>query len=216
MKEFKKNDLETWNEEQEDRLELLAITKLRGKGAPKKKREKDSKTRELHYTKGMLIGRDSQERQEEVMRWNQQQQAFDISRYPRVDVQQFINTHIYNLGLSSRECALTCVAFLSYGRRLVSWIAQASSDLFSSRCLIEDGRSPSTEDITRMQLIAAWTPAPESSTTDFTTTKWATTSYYREDCFALLTPIGIGGPSRKHAADSKMEQLLLPRIILKC
>lgn len=43
MKEFKKHDLETWNEEEEDRLELLAITKLRGKGAPKKKREKDLK-----------------------------------------------------------------------------------------------------------------------------------------------------------------------------
>lgn len=43
MKEFKKHDLETWNEEEEDRLELLAITKLRGKGAPKKKREKDRK-----------------------------------------------------------------------------------------------------------------------------------------------------------------------------
>jgi hypothetical protein len=28
----------TWNEEEEDRLEGLQITKLRGKGAPKKKR----------------------------------------------------------------------------------------------------------------------------------------------------------------------------------
>ena len=41
MKEFKKHELETWNDQEEDRLELLAITKLRGKGAPKKKREKD-------------------------------------------------------------------------------------------------------------------------------------------------------------------------------
>lgn len=42
-KEFEKHDLETWNDKEEDRLELLAITKLRGKGAPKKKREKDRK-----------------------------------------------------------------------------------------------------------------------------------------------------------------------------
>ena len=52
MKEFKKHDLETWNEEEEDRLELLAITKLRGKGAPKKKREKDRKTRYRCFNRG--------------------------------------------------------------------------------------------------------------------------------------------------------------------
>jgi len=31
----------TWNEEEEDRLESLQIAKLRGKGAPKKKRTAD-------------------------------------------------------------------------------------------------------------------------------------------------------------------------------
>ncbi|MCJ1382365.1 mitochondral 37S ribosomal protein S27 [Xylographa soralifera] len=31
-------DLETWDEEQEDRLEGIALKKQRGKGAPKKKR----------------------------------------------------------------------------------------------------------------------------------------------------------------------------------
>ncbi|MCJ1319384.1 mitochondral 37S ribosomal protein S27 [Xylographa vitiligo] len=31
-------DLETWDEEQEDRLEGIALRKQRGKGAPKKKR----------------------------------------------------------------------------------------------------------------------------------------------------------------------------------
>ncbi|KFX86657.1 hypothetical protein O988_08222 [Pseudogymnoascus sp. VKM F-3808] len=31
-------ELETWNEKEEDRLETVAITKARGKGAPKKKR----------------------------------------------------------------------------------------------------------------------------------------------------------------------------------
>ncbi|KAK5940107.1 mitochondral 37S ribosomal protein S27 [Knufia obscura] len=39
QKEFKRYDMETWNEEEEDRLEGLQIAKLRGKGAPKKKRE---------------------------------------------------------------------------------------------------------------------------------------------------------------------------------
>jgi len=34
-------DLETWDEEQEDRLESIALKKQRGKGAPKKKRTKE-------------------------------------------------------------------------------------------------------------------------------------------------------------------------------
>lgn len=42
QQEMKRYDLETWNEEEEDRLESLQIAKLRGKGAPKKKRTKDS------------------------------------------------------------------------------------------------------------------------------------------------------------------------------
>jgi hypothetical protein len=91
MKEFKKHDLETWNEEQEDRLELLAITKLRGKGAPKKKREKDRKTSDPYNIERMLTDCDSQERQEEVMCWNHQ--ALDILRYPRLDVQYSTNTY---------------------------------------------------------------------------------------------------------------------------
>lgn len=41
QKEFAKFDLVTWNEEEEDRLEGLQIAKLRGKGAPKKKRTAD-------------------------------------------------------------------------------------------------------------------------------------------------------------------------------
>lgn len=43
-KEFAKFDLETWNEYEEDRLEGLQIAKLRGKGAPKKKRVADRKS----------------------------------------------------------------------------------------------------------------------------------------------------------------------------
>lgn len=43
QKEFKRFDLETWNEEEEDRLEGLSIAKLRGKGAPKKRRTADGK-----------------------------------------------------------------------------------------------------------------------------------------------------------------------------
>ena len=38
LNEFKKFDLEGYNEEEEDRLEAIQIAKLRGKGAPKKKR----------------------------------------------------------------------------------------------------------------------------------------------------------------------------------
>ena len=41
QKEFKKFDLVTWNDYEEDRLEGLQIAKLRGKGAPKKKRTAD-------------------------------------------------------------------------------------------------------------------------------------------------------------------------------
>ena len=41
QKEFAKFDLVTWNEQEEDRLEGLQIAKLRGKGAPKKKRTAD-------------------------------------------------------------------------------------------------------------------------------------------------------------------------------
>jgi small subunit ribosomal protein S33 len=46
LKFFKKRfDLVGENEEEEDRLENVAIAKLRGKGAPKKKREKVEKRR---------------------------------------------------------------------------------------------------------------------------------------------------------------------------
>ncbi|KIW23986.1 uncharacterized protein PV07_09726 [Cladophialophora immunda] len=38
LDEFKKFDLEGFNEEEDDRLENVAFAKLRGKGAPKKKK----------------------------------------------------------------------------------------------------------------------------------------------------------------------------------
>lgn len=38
---FKKHDLEIMNPEEDDRLESIAIAKLRGKGPPKKKRDKN-------------------------------------------------------------------------------------------------------------------------------------------------------------------------------
>lgn len=81
IKEFKKRDLETWNEDEEERLELLAITKLRGKGAPKKKREKDREHRTVSSTRRVLTGRCSQKGEEEVIR--SLQQLFDALRYPR-------------------------------------------------------------------------------------------------------------------------------------
>ncbi|KAK3169855.1 hypothetical protein OEA41_009239 [Lepraria neglecta] len=34
-------DMETWDEEEEDRIEHVALVKQRGKGAPKKKRTRD-------------------------------------------------------------------------------------------------------------------------------------------------------------------------------
>ena len=43
MKEYKKLGLETWDDYEEDRTESIQIAKLRGKGAPKKKRTADSK-----------------------------------------------------------------------------------------------------------------------------------------------------------------------------
>jgi small subunit ribosomal protein S33 len=85
IQEFKKHDLETWNEEEEDRLELLAITKLRGKGAPKKKREKDREYITAVAIGKLLIRFNSQERQKEVISWFQQ--VFGIPRYPRIYVQ---------------------------------------------------------------------------------------------------------------------------------
>ena len=85
MKEFKKHELETWNDQEEDRLELLAITKLRGKGAPKKKRVKDRECRTISGTREMLMRCRSQKRKEKVI--DLFQQVFDILRYPRRYVQ---------------------------------------------------------------------------------------------------------------------------------
>jgi small subunit ribosomal protein S33 len=117
MKEFKKHDLETWNEEQEDRLELLAITKLRGKGAPKKKREKDRETSERYPTEGVLTHFNSQKGQEEVMCWNQRQRAFDISRLLRINVQLCTNTHPSHIYAPGAPSLLAAPAF---GHGLVS------------------------------------------------------------------------------------------------
>lgn len=44
QKEFKRFDLETWDDDEEYRLEGIQIAKLRGKGPPKKKRTADSMT----------------------------------------------------------------------------------------------------------------------------------------------------------------------------
>jgi hypothetical protein len=52
QKEFAKFDLVTWNEEEEDRLEGLQIAKLRGKGAPKKKRTADGELIHLLFVAG--------------------------------------------------------------------------------------------------------------------------------------------------------------------
>lgn len=41
LRTFKRFDLEGWDEYEEDRLENIEIAKMRGKGAPKKKRTKD-------------------------------------------------------------------------------------------------------------------------------------------------------------------------------
>ena len=38
---FKKHDFEALNPDEDDRVEAIAIRKLRGKGPPKKKREKE-------------------------------------------------------------------------------------------------------------------------------------------------------------------------------
>lgn len=54
QKEFSKFDMETWNEEEEDRLESLQIAKLRGKGAPKKKTQKDSRYSRSHSVQTIL------------------------------------------------------------------------------------------------------------------------------------------------------------------
>lgn len=40
QREFAGMDLLTWNDKEEDRLEDIQIAKMRGKGAPKKKRTK--------------------------------------------------------------------------------------------------------------------------------------------------------------------------------
>ena len=41
LKGFQRFDLEGWNEEEEERLEDVAITKIRGKGPPKKLKTKE-------------------------------------------------------------------------------------------------------------------------------------------------------------------------------
>lgn len=52
---FKKYDFEVVNPEEEDRFESIAIAKLRGKGPPKKKREKDSEFNRRHGVDQLLI-----------------------------------------------------------------------------------------------------------------------------------------------------------------
>lgn len=54
QKEFAKFDLETWNDDEEDRLESLQIARLRGKGPPKKKRTADSKSRFRSWLTNLL------------------------------------------------------------------------------------------------------------------------------------------------------------------
>ncbi|KAI4225096.1 MAG: hypothetical protein LQ349_007119 [Xanthoria aureola] len=41
-------DLDTWDEDEDDRLEHVALMKLRGKGAPKKKRSGDGELMEVY------------------------------------------------------------------------------------------------------------------------------------------------------------------------
>ena len=57
QKEFARFDLVTWNEQEEDRLEGLQIAKLRGKGAPKKKRTADGEFAFSHISARPLCGR---------------------------------------------------------------------------------------------------------------------------------------------------------------
>jgi small subunit ribosomal protein S33 len=57
QKEFAKLDLVTWNEQEEDRLEGLQIAKLRGKGAPKKKRTADGEFGLSHISMRPRCGR---------------------------------------------------------------------------------------------------------------------------------------------------------------
>lgn len=128
MKEFKKHDLETWNEEEEDRLELLAITKLRGKGAPKKKREKDRKAVNPSSMVEILIKCYSQEGQEKVMWWNQS--VFDISRYPRFYIQLYTNI-CKNLRQCFRAVAASCA--------MLSMKAAALCHESSNSCLVSVG-----------------------------------------------------------------------------
>ncbi len=52
---FKKHDLQVINASEDDRLESIAIAKLRGKGPPKKKREKDCELRSENRIDTMLI-----------------------------------------------------------------------------------------------------------------------------------------------------------------
>ena len=49
QKEFAKFGMTTWNEKEEDRLESIQIAKLRGKGAPKKKRTADGELKNCVY-----------------------------------------------------------------------------------------------------------------------------------------------------------------------
>jgi small subunit ribosomal protein S33 len=74
LEEFKRFDLEGFNEAEEDRLENIQIAKLRGKGAPKKKRTAAGR---IIRARAHLPGRkannssrqSAEERQEEVTNW---------------------------------------------------------------------------------------------------------------------------------------------------
>lgn len=67
QKEFKRYDLETWDEDEEYRLEGLQIAKLRGKGAPKKKRVADSEYIEIKAINDSLILYSKQKGKEKEM-----------------------------------------------------------------------------------------------------------------------------------------------------
>ena len=74
QKEFKRYDMEVYDEDEEYRLEGLQIAKLRGKGAPKKKTTANSMCLATCYSAIVLTIR--QQRKEEVERRSDEAQLF--------------------------------------------------------------------------------------------------------------------------------------------
>ncbi|OAL35000.1 hypothetical protein AYO20_05715 [Fonsecaea nubica] len=103
LDEFKKFDLEGFNEEEDDRLENVAFAKLRGKGAPKKKKS----------AAGMVFKIAGSQQEANICCRGTRQQEEEITLAEHSPVLLYINTEIPNMDLIHVRF-LTVLPFLAW------------------------------------------------------------------------------------------------------